>query len=303
MNFTDYYKELELEKGASDADIKKAFRRLARQYHPDTNPNDPQAEEKFKKISEAYDVLSDPQKKAKYDQFSQYGGMPGSGGFPSGGFPGGSRSYQFTQEDFGDMFQGTSFGDLLSQLFGSGNREQGTGNRERRTKDAGRRTSDGGRRTPDEGRIFSVTLSLDEAFTGVMKRLAMGDKKLDVTFKPGVAHGHRMKIPVGVLEVAIAPHPRYERDGNDLKVTEHVPLTTALLGGEHSVQTLAGTVKIKVPAGSASGKVMRLRGMGMPIYDDPSKRGDMFVTLHVDVPAQLTDEQRALVEQLRLLGL
>ena len=162
---------------------------------------------------------------------------------------------------------------------------------------------DAGRRTSDAGRVFSVTLSLEEAYTGVTKRLAMGDKKLDVTFKPGVPHGHRMKIPVGVLEVAIAPHKRYERDGNDLKITEHVPLTTALLGGEHRVQTLAGTVTIKVPAGSTSGKVMRLRGMGMPIYDEPSKRGDMFVTLHVDVPAQLTDEQRALVEQLRTLGL
>ncbi|RPI67505.1 MAG: J domain-containing protein [Ignavibacteriae bacterium] len=288
MNFTDYYKELELDKGASEADIKKAFRRLARQYHPDANPDDPTAEERFKRISEAYEVLSDPQKRAKYDTLSQQRGFPGRGG----------GSFQFNQEDVGDMFQGTSFGDLLSQLFGqgTGNREQGTGNRRRRTGNDGRRTT-------DDGRIFSVTLTLEEAFTGVTKRLAMGDRKLDVTFKPGVIHGHRMKIPVGVLEVSIAPHARFTREGNDVRITEHVPLTTALLGGEHSVHTLSGKVTVKIPEGTKNGKTMRLRGMGMPVYEEPTKRGDMFVVLHVDVPTQLTEEQRALVEQLRNLGL
>ena len=307
MNFTDYYKELELEKGASESDIKKAFRRLARKYHPDANPDDPTAEERFKRISEAYDVLSDPQKRAKYDQLSQYGGFQGRQGTSGStrGFPGGG-SFQFNQEDVGDMFQGTSFGDLLSQLFGQGERAKGRkGERDagRRTTDDRRQTTDDRRQTTDDERIFSVTLSLEEAYTGVTKRLAMGDRKLDVTFKPGVIHGHRMKIPVGVLEVSIAPHAHYTREGNDIRVTEHVPLTTALLGGEHSVQTLSGKVTVKIPPGSKSGKTMRLRGMGMPVYEEPSKRGDMFVVLHVDVPAQLTDEQKALVEQLRNLGL
>lgn len=300
MQFTDYYKVLGLEKGASEADVKKAFRSLARQYHPDANPNNPEAEEKFKQISEAYEVLSDPQKKARYDQVeSQYRNYQRNGG--QGNWQDFSQSggFQFTQDDLGDMFQGTSFGDMLSQLFGGGRRTQSTRGQARGTRHQAHST----RHQAAESQVYSITLTLDEAFVGVTKRLALGNKKIDVAFKPGIADAQRLKIPVGLLEVRIAPHPRYVREGDDLKVTEHVPLSTALLGGSFDVATPGGSVTMKIPPGTPSGRTLRLRGQGMPSYTDPKKRGDLYVTVYVEVPATLTDEQRALVEQLRSTGL
>jgi len=305
MQFTDYYKVLGLEKGASESDIKKAFRSLARKYHPDANPDDPKAEEQFKQISEAYEVLSDPQKKARYDQVeSQYRSYQHNGG--QGNWQDFSKNggFQFTQDDLGDMFQGTSFGDLLSQLFGG--RSQGSRNQTRGTRHQAHSTrhqAHSARQQAPEPQVYSITLTLDEAFEGVTKRLALGNKKIDVTFKPGIADAQRLKIPVGLLEVRIAPHARYTREADDLKVVEHVPLSTALLGGSFDVATPGGSVTMKIPPGTPSGRTMRLRGQGMPTYADPKKRGDLYVTVYVDVPTSLTDEQRALVEQLRSTGL
>ena len=298
MQFTDYYKVLGLEKGASDAEIKKAFRTLARQFHPDANPDNPEAEEKFKQISEAYEVLSDPQKKAKYDQInSQYRAYQNGGGRGSWQDFGQQGGYQFSQEDLGDMFGGTSFGDLLSQLFGGGR-----GGGRQRTSGFRTRQAGGAQQVP-EPQVFSVTLSMEEAFEGVTKRLALGNKKIDVTFKPGIADGQKLKIPVGVLEVRLAPHHRYTREGDDLKVIEHVPVSTVLLGGRHDVQTPTGTVTMTIPAGTPSGRTMRLKGQGVPNYQNPKTRGDLYVTIYVDVPSSLTAEQKDLAEQLKTTGL
>jgi curved DNA-binding protein len=299
MQFTDYYKVLGLEKGASEAEIKKAFRSLARQFHPDANPDNPESEEKFKQISEAYEVLSDPQKKAKYDQInSQYRSYQNGGGRGSWQDFSQQRGQQFSQEDVGEMFSGTSFGDLLSQLFGSSQRAGG-----RAQSRGARRPAPGPRQPAAEPQVFAITITLDEAFHGITKRLALGNQKIDVALKPGIMQGQRMKIPVGLLEVHIAPHVRFSREGDDLKVIEHVPPTTAILGGPHSVQTMTGAVKLTIPEGTPSGRTMRLRGQGMPNYSDPKTRGDLYVTIYVDVPSQLTEEQRALVEQLRDKGL
>jgi len=297
MQFTDYYKVLGLEKGASEAEIKKAFRTLARQYHPDANPDKPEAEEKFKQISEAYEVLSDPQKKAKYDQInSQYRAYQNGGGRGSWQDFSQQGGYQFSQEDLGDMFGGTSFGDLLSQLFGGG---RGSGRRTQGT----RHSAQGARQQAPEQQVYSITLLMEEAFEGVTKRLALGNKKIDVTFKPGIGDGQRLKIPVGLLEVRIAPHHRYTREGDDLKVIEHVPVSTVLLGGKHSVQTPSGEVTMTIPAGTPSGRTMRLKGQGMPNYKNPQMRGDLYVTIYVDVPSSLTAEQQELAEQLKASGL
>ena len=285
MQFVDYYKELGLVKGASDDEIKKAFRKLAREYHPDTHPDDPSAEEKFKKISEAYEVLSDPQKRAKYDQIgSQFRSYQNGGGRSWQDF-GQQRSYQFTQDDVGDMFSGTSFGDLLSQLFG------------------GRRTEEGGRKKAGSGQVFEVTLTLNEVYDGVTKRLMVDGKKIDVTFKPGVPEGQVLKIPAGSLRVKIAPHDRFSRDGDDLRVVETVPYTTAVLGGKHKVKTLRGSVTMTIPPGTPSGKTMRLKGQGLPNYGDPSQRGDLYVSVQVEVPPEVTKEQHDALEQLKKTGL
>lgn len=285
MSFTDYYRVLGIEKGASEAEIKKAFRSLAREYHPDANPNNPSAEEKFKEISEAYEVLSDPQKRAKYDQISsQYQASQRTGGR-------GTWQQQYNPQDLGDMFGGTSFGDLLSQLFGGGSGGSGG-------------SATGGprpRREPEQ--VYAVTISFDEAFTGATKRLALGNRKIDVTFKPGIVSGQRLKIPAGLLEVTIAPHARYTRDGDHLKVSEQVPVSTMVLGGSIPVQTPSGQVHITVPPGTPSGRTLRVRGQGMPMYRNPDSRGDLYVTLYVHVPSSLSDEQRGLFEQLRSTGL
>lgn len=287
MNFTDYYKELELERSASEDEIKKAFRRLARQYHPDANPNNPDAEERFKRISEAYEVLSDPAKKAKYDQLSrQTSGFTGKGGWP-----GGASSTNFSMDDVGDMFSGTSFGDLLSELFGQ--------SRPTQRRSSARQRASTARATP----IYTVRLTLEEAFSGVSKRLSLGQTTADVTFRPGIATGQRLRIANAELDVTVQPHERFRREADDLHLRMTIPLTTALLGGRVDVQTLSGTLAVQVPAGTQPEKRLRLKGQGMPVYGSSDARGDLYVTLEVAVPTSLSEEQRQLVERLRQSGL
>ena len=278
MSFTDYYKELEVPRTASDDEIKKSFRRLARQFHPDTNPDTPAAEERFKKISEAYDVLSDPTKRAKYDQLSQYS--------QSGRRPGGAQG--FPMDDVGDMFQGTSFGDMLSELFGT----QRTTQRQRTQR----------REAPQPRRVFSVTLTFMEAFNGAAKRFTIDGKTIDVTFKPGIANAQRLRVPDGELEVTVTPDSRYRREGNDLHVSEPVALSALLLGGTHNVVTPRGTLAVNIPQCSQLGKVLRIKGQGMPVYGGDS-RGDLYVELTITMPSTLTPEQQTLIEQLRESGL
>jgi curved DNA-binding protein len=150
--------------------------------------------------------------------------------------------------------------------------------------------------------VFGVTLSFMEAFTGAAKRFAIDGSTIDVTFKPGVASGQRLRVPDGELEVTVQPDPRYVRDGNNLHVVEHVPLTLLLLGGSHNVVTPRGTLAVNVPAHSNIGKVLRVKGQGMPVYGADS-RGDLYVELTATMPSMLTAEQRSLVEQLRESGL
>lgn len=288
MTFTDYYKELELERTASDEEIKKAFRKLARQYHPDTNPDNPEAEERFKRISEAYEVLSDPAKRSKYDQLSrQTGGFNGRGGWPGGSTTGSG----FAMDDVGDMFAGTSFGDLLSELFGQARPTQ--------RRSSGRPRTATSRATP----IYTVRLKLEEAYSGVSKRLTLGTTTADVTFRPGIATGQRLRIANTELEVVVDPHQRYRRDGDDLHVRQSITLSTAVLGGRLDIQTLSGTLAVTIPPGSQSEKKLRLKGQGMPVYGSPDKRGDLYVTIEIYVPTTVTDDQRQLFERLRQSGL
>lgn len=304
MDYRDYYNDLGVPTTATQAEIKKAFRKLARELHPDTNPDNPEAEAKFKVANEAYDVLGDIDKRKKYDQLSaQYnafqsqGGRRGNTSFDEFGRSG---SYSFTSDGTGSAFEGSSMSDLLSQLFGSAKQGGRTTRGPTRTT---RSRSSPIEQEEEQVTVYLVTLTLEEAFRGATKRLILGATKLDITFKPGVAEGHRLKVPVGQIEVRVAPHPRFERDGDNLRTRHEIPITLAVLGGSTDVYTISGTITMNIPPGTTPGKVFRLRNQGMPIYGSPEQRGYLYVTIDVALPTTLSDEQRTLFENLQKTGL
>jgi curved DNA-binding protein len=314
MDYKDYYKILGVDKSASEKEIKAAFRKLARKYHPDVNPNDPQAEAKFKEINEANEVLSDPEKRAKYDQlgadwqrWQQTGGRPGDfnwGQYATG--PDGQRVHvrYASPEDLEDMFGGGSpFSDFFTSIFGGmgGGRGQRPGGFEYRPR-------------PQQGENFEhpVEISLAEAHHGTTRLLTKDGRRLEVKIPAGAKTGTRVRMrgeggpgmaggQAGdlYLTVEVSPDPRFERKEDDLYVTVPVDLYTAVLGGEVRVPTLAGDVNLKIPAGSQNGQSFRLRGKGMPKLGNPKEYGDLYARLDVRLPTQLTPKQRELFEQLR----
>lgn len=314
MDYKDYYKILGVDKSATEKEIKAAFRKLARKYHPDVNPNDPQAEARFKEINEANEVLSDSEKRAKYDQlgadwqrWQQTGGRPNDfnwGQYTSG--PGGERVHvrYASPEDLEDLFGGGSpFSDFFTSIFGGMGGSQGTrtGGFEYRPR-------------PQQGEDFEhpVQISLAEAYQGTTRLLTKDGRRLEVKIPAGAKTGTKVRMRgeggSGVaggqagdlyLTVEVEPDPRFERKEDDLYVTVPVDLYTAVLGGELRVPTLAGDVNLKIPAGSQNGQSFRLRGKGMPKLGQPSERGDLYARLDVRLPTQLTPKQRELFEQLR----
>lgn len=278
----DYYAALGVSPDASQSDIRKAYRKLAQRYHPDNNPGDQAAEDKFKEISQAYDVVGDPKKRKEYDQMRQ---MLRSG---FGRFAGGGSEVRF--EDLSDLFGGgRGFGgidDILSGFFG------GT------TRAAGRRGSD---------LETEITIPFDEALEGVTTSLQVGDRRIKARIPPGVQHGARIRLagkgapgqggPAGDLyiKVNVGPHPIFGRRGKDLTIDLPVTFAEAALGTEVEVPTLNGRVRVKIPPGTQSGKVLRVRGKGA---SGPNFRSDLLVTVQVAVPTRLTREQKQLLEQL-----
>jgi curved DNA-binding protein len=298
MEYKDYYKILGVERTAAEKDIKRAYRKLAVQYHPDKNPGDSRAEARFKEINEAYEVLGDPAKRAKYDQLgSSYQAWERMGGAPGGfdwsqwmsGMPGGVR---VDVGDLGDIFGG-GFSEFFQAMFGG----------------MGARTQ-----APRRGRDLEqpVRISLSEAYHGARRALARGGKRLDVTIPPGASTGTRVRLSgqgaggqaqAGdlYLLVEVEPDGRFERQGDDLLVDASTDLYTALLGGEVKVPTPSGDVVLTVPAGSQPGQTFRLKGRGMPLLRQPSAHGDLFARLSVVLPTHLTDEERELVTRLAKL--
>lgn len=295
----NYYDILGVKRDASDADIKKAFRRLAKKYHPDANPNDPHAETRFKEINEANEVLSDPEKRKMYDRF----GTVNPQGFPGGGAPGGG--YTYTQNvDMGDL------SDLIGSIFGG---------RGGRTAGAGQRGGfdpfgTGGAAASTKGQDYEqpVTITLREAFEGTTRQVTIGDRTIRVKIPPGSGDGTRVRIAGegehGVnggkpgdlyLVVSVEPDPQFTRDGDNLTVEVKLDMFTALLGGEVEIPTLARPLRLKVPAGTQSGKRFRLGGKGMPNLKQPDKFGDLYARILITVPENLTPEQTQLVEKLK----
>jgi len=295
---TDYYSILGVDKKASPEDIKKAYRKLAVKYHPDKNPGDKKAEEKFKQINEAYEVLSDVEKRKNYDQFGDPRGyMHGQAEAGRQQRPGGGQSYTY-EGDPADIFgQGDQFGDFFESFFGAGGGRGGKGG------------SRGGRKTDVQAEI---TISLEEAYQGAAKVFSINGNNIRIRLKPGTYEGLLIRLPGKAgpangktpagdlyLTIHVAHDPRYEMNGDTVKQKLSIDLFTAVLGGDKEVTTLAGALKIKIPPGTQNGKIMRIKGKGMPVYNKEGQFGDLFLEIVVQVPEKLTDEQKELFRKLQ----
>jgi DnaJ-class molecular chaperone len=320
MEFQDYYAILGVPKTATDKEIRTAYRKLARQYHPDVNPGNKEAEERFKRINEAYEVLSNPERRKLYDQLGarwkeyeqwerartaagasaspeEFARAMGGGVGPEG------VRYEYrtaSEEDLRDLFgEESPFSDFFEAFFGRGAR-------------AGRTP----RPRPGGDIEQPVEIGLDEAYRGATRLLTLQmpdgqTRRLEVKIPPGVTNGSRVRIagqglpgqaggPPGdlYLLISVRPDPRFERRGNDLLHRLSVPLATLLLGGEAQVPTPDGRrLALTIPAGTPDGRIFRLRGQGMPVLGQPERHGDLLVEVHARLPERLTPRQRALLEE------
>jgi len=289
MEYKDYYKILGVDRKASDDEIRKAYRKLAKQYHPDYNPNNKQAEERFKEINEAYEVLSDSKKRIHYDRlgsdYSQWQrrGTPGDfdWGQYGGGFPGGGR---VNIDDLNDMFGSGGFSDFFQTIFGMGGRPSA--------------------RTQPQGYQQEFEITLEEAYKGTTRRIQTDGKEKMVRIPAGVRTGSKVRVagagPNGLdlyLIVDVREDKRFERQGNDLHTTATVDVFTAILGGEAEVETMEGKVKLNIPAGTQPEQLFRLAGRGMPHLKNPKEKGDLFVKVKVQVPKYLSSKQRELLDE------
>jgi curved DNA-binding protein len=321
MKYRDYYEILGVDRGASEKEIKQSFRRLARRWHPDVNPDDEQAEEKFKEINEAYEVLSDPDKRAKYDrlghswnQWQRSGGDPGQYDWSqwfTGGPAGGRVRWSGDLGDLSDLFGGAGsdrFSDFFTALFG------GTGaGRVRSAEDIFGRAARSAPRGSSSGKdaMANVTVTLEEALNGTTRVLERGGRRIRVTIPPGVRTGSKVRIAgegtsrysgriAGdlYLNITVEPHAFFERDGDDLRCNIGLDLCTAVLGGQLRLPTLNGDVSLRIPPGTQSGQTFRLRGRGMPNPRKPTQRGSLLATVDIQVPTELSTRERELFEEL-----
>ena len=314
MDFKDYYTTLGIAKTASEKEIKQAFRKLARKYHPDVNPGDKGAEAKFKEVNEANEVLSDADKRKKYDELGAnwraYENAPPNAGSPFGRGAGGGGFHTMSQEDMSDMFGGDSpFSDFFTTFFGGmGGQEHSSGSRSTRGRPRARKGQDV---------EHPFELDIEDALRGSVQRLQLRhdgqSRSVEVRIPAGVTDGSRVRVTgeggrgagTGAsgdlyLRIQLKPHPVFEVKGRDVFTKTRVPVTTAVLGGEVDVVTPeAKTLRLKVPAGTQSGQRFRLRAHGMPSVGKVDDRGDLYANVEVEIPKTLTDEERVHYEALR----
>lgn len=289
MEFIDYYKILEIDKNATSEDIKKAYRKLARKFHPDLNPNDKEAHKKFQAINEANEVLSDPEKRKKYDQYGK--DWQHAEHFEK------QRQHPPHQESYTtDDFSGDGdFSSFFESLFGQGSRH---------------------RTTKFRGQDFNAELHLQ--LTDILKThqqtLSVNGKNIRITIPAGIENGQVIRLkgygspgvnggPPGDLYITfhISDHAQFKRVGNDLFTTAPVDLYTAVLGGEALIDVIDGKVKMKVNAGTQPGTKVRLKGKGFPVYKQEGQTGDLYVTFDVKLPTNLTEKQKSLFNELSKL--
>jgi curved DNA-binding protein len=309
MEYRDYYEVLGVTRNATEKEIKAAFRRKAQEFHPDRNPNNKAAEEKFKEINEAYEVLGDADKRAKYDRLGrsysqwQQAGRPG-GGFDFSQWAAGARSAGAkSAEDLGDLFGAGGFSEFFNILFGSAAAAAAAR--------AGRGGSDAAwnLRVRGEDQEQPIEISLEEAYSGAQRTLQKGDRRLEVKIPPGARTGTRVRMAGAggpgqtagdlYLVLSVKPHAHFRREGDDLHVDVPVDVFTALLGGETTVATLAGEVKLALPPEAQAGKTFRLAGRGMPKLKAPNEHGDLLAHVVVRIPTNLSEKEKQLVQEWR----
>ena len=288
MPFVDYYQILGLQKAATDKEIKNAYRKLARKFHPDLNPNDKEAEKKFQELNEANEVLSDPEKRKKYDQYGK--------DWQHGEEYEKARQAQGQQRKWnGGDTGGDGFSDFFESMFGG---SSGFG---------------GGRQTKYRGQDYKAEVHLDlkEAYETHKQTLTVNGKNIRITVPAGIENGQTIKIaghggkgvnggPDGDLYITftVANDPRLRRAGNDIYVKEDLDLYKAVLGGEIIIETLSGKIKLPVKAETQNGSVVRLKGKGFPVYKKDGQFGDLYVTFDIKIPTNLTERQKELFADL-----
>lgn len=293
MEYVDYYKVLGLDKSASTDDVKKAYRKLARKYHPDLNPDNKEANKMFQQINEAHEVLSDPDKRKKYDQYGKDW----------------QHAEQFEQQrsrrqysgnggqDFEEGFGDSDFSSFFESMFG---RQEGRG-RHARFK--------------GQDLQAELQLNLEDIAQTHQRTLTVNGKNVRITIPAGVENGQKIRLKgyggpgangseAGDLFItfSIQNHPRFKRSGNDLHATEDLDLYTAILGGEKTVETLDGKIKVKIAPETQNGTRMRIRGKGLPVYKQDGQAGDLYLTFNILIPTKLSEQQRDLFKKLSQLS-
>ncbi|MBC7333412.1 MAG: J domain-containing protein [Actinobacteria bacterium] len=322
VEYKDYYKILGVSKDATQDEIKKAYRRLAKKYHPDSNPNDPTAEEKFKEIGEAYEVLGDPEKRARYDQlganWKQYARAGAEAGWPGWGR---TYTYDFSGGDFGFSDLGSGFSEFFEMFFGKGSDERfswftsqfGGGGTGTKTRQQRKTAWERGTAPRGEDYEYDVEIALREAYYGTTRTIRLQKdgktRTVNVKIPKGVKSGAKIRIPGEggqspfggqsgdlYLRINISPHPFFTRKGDDLYCEVPVTIKEAIFGAKIDVPTFDGGVKVNLPAGIQSGKTLRLRGKGMPKLNT-SEYGDLYAKVKIVIPENLTSEQRKYLEE------
>ncbi|MEW4923796.1 J domain-containing protein [Algibacter sp. 2305UL17-15] len=310
MEYKDYYKILGVDKTATPKDIKKAYRKLAAKYHPDKTHGDPAAEEKFKEINEAHEVLSDAEKREKYDRLGEnWQAYEQTGGdwrqHAQYGNSGQGSTYYYEgdpSEFFGGQGGQGGFSSFFDMFFGGGSASRGfQGRSQRRTR-------------PYSGSDIEAEMSITftEAYHGSKRTFELDGKKLRITVKPGSYDGQKLKIKGKgrsggnggkngdlYIMLRVQPDARFQRKGNDLLTTKTIDLYTAILGGKVEIPTIDGYVNMTIPKGTDNGKTLRLKGKGMPKYNNPKTYGDLLVTIKVEIPKKLTAKEEELFRKLK----
>jgi curved DNA-binding protein len=306
MDYKDYYKILGVDKKATKDEIKKKYRKLAQKYHPDRNPDNKAAEEKFKEISEANEVLSNDEKRAKYDQLGsnwnqyQHGGGGGGFDFSQWARQGEGKQYRSSYEG---SFGGGDFSDFFESFFGGGFSGAGFGGRQ------GRRPAQ--RQMKGQDYEAQLRLNLTDAYHGTSTVLNVEGEKIKVNITPGVKDGQKLRVkgkggksPTGgdsgnlILKISVVNNTSFTVKDVDLHLTQNVDLYTALLGGKVTINALKGPMTINIPKETQNGKVLRLKKLGMPVYGKKDSFGDLYLKINVELPTNLNADETALVEQL-----